>query len=159
MISLAGIRSNSRFHIADLRSGNSAALICGPYRGNLLSLRPHKPYGKGGMKMNSVSDAATAIVSCGTLSLELKYLKEEGFLDTAHLFFTKPGLHEDIRELDRQLNKQINEAKEKDGTKAWQMRTFRAIQKVQLFPLNHAKLSPSPIQLLPWITLEFLKIL
>ena len=60
------------------------------------------------MKMNSVSFAATAIVSCGTLSLELKYFKEKGFLDTAHLFFTTPGLHEDIRELERQLNKQIN---------------------------------------------------
>jgi hypothetical protein len=65
------------------------------------------------MKMNSVSFADIAIVSCGTLSLELKYLKEEGFLDTAHLFFTTPGLHEDIRELERQLNKQINKAKEK----------------------------------------------
>ena len=63
--------------------------------------------------MNSVSFADIAIVSCGTLSLELKYLKAEGFLDTAHLFFTTPGLHEDIHELERQLNKQINKAKEK----------------------------------------------
>jgi hypothetical protein len=63
--------------------------------------------------MNSASFKDIAIVSCGTLSLELKYLKEEGFLDIAHLFFTTPGLHEDIHELERQLNKQINKAKEK----------------------------------------------
>ena len=46
--------------------------------------------------MNNVSFADIAIVSCGTLSLELNYLKKEGFLDTSHLFFTTPGLHEDI---------------------------------------------------------------
>ena len=63
--------------------------------------------------MNSVSFADIAIVSCGTLSLELNYLKEEGFLDTAHLFFTTPGLHEDIRELERQLIQKINKAKER----------------------------------------------
>ena len=63
--------------------------------------------------MNSVSFTDIAIVSCGTLSLELKYLKEEGFLDAAHLFFTTPGLHEDIRELERQLIQKINKAKER----------------------------------------------
>ncbi len=63
--------------------------------------------------MDNISFSDIAIVSCGTLSLELKYLREEGFLDTAHLFFTTPGLHEDIRELERQLNQQINTAKEK----------------------------------------------
>jgi len=36
--------------------------------------------------MNNVSFADIAIVSCGTLSLELNYLKQEGFLNTAHLF-------------------------------------------------------------------------
>jgi hypothetical protein len=63
--------------------------------------------------MDNISFSDIAIVSCGTLSLELKYLKEEGFLDSAYLFFTTPGLHEDIRELERQLNQQINRAKEK----------------------------------------------
>ena len=63
--------------------------------------------------MNSVSFADIAIVSCGTLTLELNYLREEGFLDTAHLFFTTPGLHEDIRELERQLIDRIEKAKQK----------------------------------------------
>ena len=63
--------------------------------------------------MDNISFSDIAIVSCGTLSLELNYLKEEGFLDTAHLFFTTPGLHEDIRELERQLIQKINKAKER----------------------------------------------
>jgi hypothetical protein len=63
--------------------------------------------------MDNISFSDIAIVSCGTLSLELNYLKKEGFLDTAHLFFTTPGLHEDIRGLERQLIQQINKAKEK----------------------------------------------
>jgi hypothetical protein len=63
--------------------------------------------------MDHISFSDIAIVSCGTLSLELNYLKKEGFLDTAHIFFTTPGLHEDIRGLERQLIQQINKAKEK----------------------------------------------
>lgn len=53
------------------------------------------------------------MVSCGTLSLELNYLKKEGFLDTQHLFYTTPGLHEDCNELERQLIDRIGKAKEK----------------------------------------------
>jgi hypothetical protein len=60
--------------------------------------------------MNNVSFADIAIVSCGTLSPELNVLKKEGFLDTDHLYFTTPGLHEDIHQLERQLLKQINMA-------------------------------------------------
>ena len=63
--------------------------------------------------MESISFSDIAIVSCGTLSLELNHLKKEGFLDTDHLFFTTPGLHEDIRELERQLIEKITKAKEK----------------------------------------------
>jgi hypothetical protein len=63
--------------------------------------------------MNSISFADVAIVSCGTLSMELNHLRDEGFLDTKHLFFTTPGLHEDIRELERQLIARIQKAKEK----------------------------------------------
>ncbi|MGB5618917.1 MAG: DUF1638 domain-containing protein, partial [Desulfobacterales bacterium] len=51
--------------------------------------------------------------SCGTLSLELNYLKQTGVLDTDHLYFTTPGLHEDIRELESQLIRRIEAAKEK----------------------------------------------
>ena len=63
--------------------------------------------------MESVSFSKIAIVSCGTLSLELNYLKQAGVLDTDHLFFTRPGLHEDIHELERQLVRRIAAAKEK----------------------------------------------
>jgi hypothetical protein len=45
--------------------------------------------------------------------MELNHLRDEGFLDTNHLFLTTPGLHEDIRELERQLVARINKAKEK----------------------------------------------
>jgi len=65
--------------------------------------------------MNKVSFSDIAVVSCGTLSLELNHLKKEGFLNTNHLFFTTPGLHENIRELERQLIQRINKAKEKVG--------------------------------------------
>ena len=63
--------------------------------------------------MNHVSFSDIAIVSCGTLSMELNHLKEEGFLDTNDLFFTTPGLHEDPRELERQLIQRISKAREK----------------------------------------------
>ncbi|MGD9235772.1 MAG: DUF1638 domain-containing protein [Desulfobacterales bacterium] len=63
--------------------------------------------------LNSKSFSDIAIVSCGTLSLELNYLKKTGFLDSDHLFFTTPGLHEDIHDLERQLLQRITRAKEK----------------------------------------------
>ncbi|MFO7665127.1 MAG: DUF1638 domain-containing protein [Desulfobacterales bacterium] len=63
--------------------------------------------------MDKVSFADIAIVSCGTMSLELNYLKEEGFLNTSQILYTTPGLHQDIPELERQLIRQINKAKEK----------------------------------------------
>jgi hypothetical protein len=63
--------------------------------------------------MDDISFADIAVVSCGTLSIELNHLKKEGFLDTHHLFFTTPGLHEDVRELERQLVQRITKAKEK----------------------------------------------
>jgi hypothetical protein len=63
--------------------------------------------------MESVSFSKMAIVSCGTLSLELNYLKQAGVLDTDHLYFTTPGLHENIHELERQLIRQIEAAREK----------------------------------------------
>jgi hypothetical protein len=63
--------------------------------------------------MENVSFSDIAIVSCGTLSLELNYLKEDGFLDTDHIYYTTPGLHQDIPELERQLVSRIRKAKEK----------------------------------------------
>ncbi len=52
-----------------------------------------------------------AIVSCGTLGPELNHLKAAGFLGEAKLFFTTPGLHQDVRELERQLVARIRKAK------------------------------------------------
>lgn len=63
--------------------------------------------------MDDISFSDIAVVSCGTLSIELNHLKQEGFLDTQHVFFTTPGLHEDVRELEHQLVQRINMAKEK----------------------------------------------
>jgi hypothetical protein len=57
--------------------------------------------------MPNITFSDTAIVACGTLSLELNHLKKTGFLDTRHLFFTTPGLHEDIPRLERHLVQQI----------------------------------------------------
>ena len=61
--------------------------------------------------MPEVSFADTAIVSCGTLSLELNALKDEGFLNGAQVLFTTPGLHEDVKELERQLVTKVKKAK------------------------------------------------
>lgn len=63
--------------------------------------------------MEEISFADIAVVSCGTLSMELNYLRKSGFLDTNHLIFTTPGLHEDPLELERQLIQRITQAKEK----------------------------------------------
>ena len=57
--------------------------------------------------MNSVSFADIAIVSCRNVKPRAEIFKR-GRVSGYHLFFTTPGLHEDIRELERQLNKQIN---------------------------------------------------
>ncbi len=62
--------------------------------------------------MNHVSFSKIAIVSCGTLSIELDFLKDEGFLDTDLFYYSTPGLHEDIQELERQLIRRIQAANE-----------------------------------------------
>ena len=61
--------------------------------------------------MGNITFSDIGIVSCGTLSLELNCLKEKGFLDTSHILYTTPGLHENIRELERQLLMQIEKTK------------------------------------------------
>lgn len=60
---------------------------------------------------NRASFRDYAIVSCGTLIPELTYLKNSGFLDAKKILFTRPGLHEIPRELERQLIRQIGNAK------------------------------------------------
>jgi Protein of unknown function (DUF1638) len=63
--------------------------------------------------VNETSLADIAIVACGTTSMELRALRESGFLDTEHLLFTSPGLHQDPRELERQLIQRIEQAKQR----------------------------------------------
>ncbi len=63
--------------------------------------------------MDQASFSGIAIVSCGTLTLELNHLKEAGFLDARQILYTTPGLHEDPRELERQLIERIGKAREK----------------------------------------------
>jgi hypothetical protein len=61
--------------------------------------------------MDSNSLSGTAIVSCGTLSLELNHLRKTGFLNVRQILYTAPGLHENPRELERQLINQIAKTK------------------------------------------------
>ncbi|HKI49246.1 MAG TPA: hypothetical protein VKA69_07955, partial [Desulfobacteria bacterium] len=63
--------------------------------------------------MENISFSDIAIVSCGTLNLELNHLKREGFLDAHNIFYTKPGLHQNCHELENQLVSRIKMAKEK----------------------------------------------
>ncbi len=51
------------------------------------------------------------IVSCGTLRRELGYLKDTNFLDADKILFTAPGLHERQAELEKQLVRQLVNAK------------------------------------------------
>lgn len=62
--------------------------------------------------MDDVSFEDIAIVSCGSIRRELTLLKEEGFLNAEKLLFTTPGLHEITRELERQLVRQVQKAKD-----------------------------------------------
>ena len=52
-----------------------------------------------------------AIVACGTVSMELNYLRDSGFLGARKILYTKPGRHEVPRELESQLIRQIRTAK------------------------------------------------
>ncbi len=61
--------------------------------------------------MEQLSFSKAAIVGCGTMRLEVNHLVKEGFIDTEHIFFTTPGLHQDIRELESQLVQSVEKAK------------------------------------------------
>jgi len=52
-----------------------------------------------------------AIVACGTLNMELNYLRDSGFLDAKKILYTKPGRHEVPQEFESQLIRQIGTAK------------------------------------------------
>jgi len=59
-----------------------------------------------------VSFKGFSVVACGTMRAELRKLAAEGFLDADALLFTAPGLHEWQRELEKQLARQLEKAKE-----------------------------------------------
>ena len=65
--------------------------------------------------MDTVSFEHIGIVSCGTMSIELNYLKETGFLNSRHIYYTTPGLHQNIPELEHQLMERIQQAKAQAG--------------------------------------------
>jgi hypothetical protein len=65
--------------------------------------------------MEDTSFADISIVSCGTMSLEIRHLQNQGFLDTAHTYYTTPGLHQNPAELERQVVRRIKEARENTG--------------------------------------------
>jgi len=51
------------------------------------------------------------IISCGTLTPELKHLRKQGFLDAKQIVYTTPGRHEVAKELESQLIQKIDAAK------------------------------------------------
>ncbi|MCF8033149.1 MAG: DUF1638 domain-containing protein [Desulfarculaceae bacterium] len=62
--------------------------------------------------MASPDFSRAAIVACGTLSPELNHLKAEGFLNAGKIVYTKPGLHQDCPELERQLGEAVDRVKD-----------------------------------------------
>jgi hypothetical protein len=56
--------------------------------------------------------ADCAVVSCGTLRGELQALQRDGRLDAERLLFTAPGLHESPPQLEQQLVRQLDKARE-----------------------------------------------
>jgi len=62
--------------------------------------------------MNShTSFKGYSVVSCGTLRDEVAYLEQTGFLDADKVLFTAPGLHEKQKELQKQLVRQLENAR------------------------------------------------
>ena len=62
--------------------------------------------------MSDVSFEGISIVSCGTVRPELAKLTEEGFLNAERVLCTTPGLHEIPRDLEEQLVRRIEKARE-----------------------------------------------
>jgi len=57
-----------------------------------------------------VSFKGYSIVSCGTMRMELKSLRQSGFLDADTVLYCAPGLHEWPWELEKQLPRQLSRA-------------------------------------------------
>lgn len=56
-----------------------------------------------------------AVVACGTMSPELDYLANTGFLDAQGIIYTKPGQHDNCEALEQQLGEAIGRAGELAG--------------------------------------------
>jgi precorrin-6B methylase 2 len=52
------------------------------------------------------------LVSCGTLSPELNHLRKIGFLDADRILYTRPALHENPREFEKHLRRQLRHARQ-----------------------------------------------
>jgi len=52
------------------------------------------------------------LVSCGTLSPEVSHLYNSGFLDADKILYTRPGLHENPREFEKHLRRQLRHARQ-----------------------------------------------
>jgi predicted nicotinamide N-methyase len=52
------------------------------------------------------------LVSCGTLSPEVNHLCNSGFLDADKILYTRPGLHENPREFEKHLRRQLRHARQ-----------------------------------------------
>ncbi|MFW6137954.1 MAG: DUF1638 domain-containing protein [Spirochaetota bacterium] len=64
---------------------------------------------------NKISFQDYSIIGCGTMNLEINYLKKTGFLDAKKILFTKPGRHEVPQELESQLVEKIDTARQFSG--------------------------------------------
>jgi len=64
----------------------------------------------GGSGPDQASFNGCAIVSCGTLRMELESLRQTGSLDADEVFYCAPGLHEWPWKLENQLPRQLSRA-------------------------------------------------
>jgi len=60
--------------------------------------------------MEKASFKGFAVVSCGTLRMELESLRQSGFLDADAILYCVPGLHEWPWEFEKQLPRQLSRA-------------------------------------------------
>jgi len=65
-----------------------------------------------GQREKGFSFEGYTVVSCGTLSPELNHLRKIGFLDADKVLYTRPGLHENPREFEKHLRRQLRHARQ-----------------------------------------------
>jgi SAM-dependent methyltransferase len=65
-----------------------------------------------GQSKKDFSFGGYSVVSCGTLSPEVNRLCNSGFLDADKVLYTRPGLHENPREFEKHLRRQLRHARQ-----------------------------------------------